>query len=48
MPCGITTFYYHPGIFAIMYMMDDKKSVIIKADRSITAADDLCKTKKHL
>ena len=31
-----------------MYMMDDKKSVIVKADRSMTAADDPCTTKKLL
>ena len=38
-PCKVTQFYYHPGLQAVMYMMDDGNTLIIKADRAIGTGD---------
>ena len=40
-PCGITDFSFHPGINALMYMMDDKKTIVVKADRSFPTGNSI-------
>lgn len=42
LPCSITPIYYHPGLNAIMYLMDNKQTIVIKQDRSIGANADIC------
>ena len=40
-PCGIPDINFHPGINALMYMMDDKKTIVVKADRSFLTGSNI-------
>jgi hypothetical protein len=42
LPCGTFTFNYHPGLRGIAYIMDDKKTLVVKADRSLASGVDIC------
>lgn len=33
---------YHPGIRGVIYFMDNRKTLIVKADLDTTATDDMC------
>jgi hypothetical protein len=35
--CGIPSITFHPGINALMYFMDDQKTIVVKADLSYTS-----------
>lgn len=41
-PCSTTTFYFHPGLNALMYLMDDKKTLVVKQDKTLTVGADMC------
>ena len=35
--CSIPDIYFHPGINSMIYFMDDQKTIVVKADLSMTA-----------
>lgn len=42
LPCGVASISYHPGINAIVYLLDDQKTWVFKADRSLAVGADIC------
>jgi hypothetical protein len=44
-PCTIQTMYFHPGLNAIMYFMEDGDTLIIKADKTLPLGADMCTSK---
>jgi hypothetical protein len=43
-PCKTLTdgIFYHPGIRGIIYFMDNRRTITIKADLDTTLTDDMC------
>jgi len=35
---------YHPGIRGIIYFMDNRRTLTVKADLDVEASDDMCVT----
>jgi hypothetical protein len=44
LPCSTKTFYFHPGLNAIMYLMDDMKTIVIKQDKTLAVGADMCES----